>query len=218
MSGLKNYQLIMETLIGVFTIEHGDIKILLVRKTNEPYKGYWMLPGEFLLNDETLEDNVTSVVIDKLGIPNLYVEQSHTFSEVSRNPEQRIVATSYIGLINNITLKLKQQPTDLELGWFSIFQIPKVAYDHDKIIEKLINCFKEKMKNINMIKILFPSDFTLPELQKIYEIVLDKKLDRRNFRKKMISLNYIEDTFDLNEGSQGRPAKLYRFKDDTNTF
>lgn len=218
MSGLKNYQLIMETLIGVFTIEHGDIKILLVRKTNEPYKGYWMLPGEFLLNDETLEDNVTSVVIDKLGIPNLYVEQSHTFSDISRNPEQRIVATSYIGLINNITLKLKQQPTDLELAWFSIFQIPKVAYDHDKIIEKLINCFKEKMKNIDMIKILFPSDFTLPELQKIYEIVLDKKLDRRNFRKKMISLNYIEDTFDLNEGSQGRPAKLYRFKDDTNTF
>lgn len=211
----KDYNLMMETLIGVFTIEKGKIKILLVRKKNEPYKGYWVLPGGMVQNTESLEDNVASVVVDKLGIPNLYIEQCYTFSDTLRNPDNRVIATSYIGLINNITLKLKQQPVDnVEFEWFDINSIPKTAYDHDKIINKLILTFKSKIVNSNILKILFPSDFTLPELQKIYEQVLNVKLDRRNFRKKLMNLGYVEDTGDVNEGSAGRPAKLYRFKEE----
>ena len=211
----KDYYQMIETLIGVFTIEKGKIKILLAHKKTEPYKGYWVLPNSMVKNDESLEDNVTSLVVDKLGIPNLYIEQCYTFSDVSRNPDLRVVATSYIGLINNITLKLRQQPVDdIELEWFDIDSIPKTAYDHEKIINKLITTFKSKIVNSNILKILFPSDFSLPELQKVYENVLNIKLDRRNFRKKMMSLGYIEDTGDVNEGSAGRPAKLYRFKDE----
>ncbi|MBE6149280.1 MAG: NUDIX hydrolase [Firmicutes bacterium] len=215
MSDIKkeNYQLI-ETLIGVFTIEKGKIKILLVKKSKEPYKGYWQLPGSLVNNNETLEDNVSNVVIDKLGIPSLYVEQCYTFGEINRNPDNKVVAVSYIGLINSITLKLRQQITDEELEWFDIDSIPKTAYDHDKIIEKLISNFKSKIVNSNILKILFPSDFTLPELQKIYEQVLNKSLDRRNFRKKLMNLGYIEDTGDVYEGATGRPAKLYRFKEE----
>ena len=211
----KDYYQMIETLIGVFTIEKGKIKILLAHKKTEPYKGYWVLPNNMVKNDESLEDNVTSLVVDKLGIPNLYIEQCYTFSDVLRNPDLRVVATSYIGLINNITLKLRQQPVDdIELEWFDIDSIPKTAYDHEKIINKLITTFKSKIVNSNILKILFPSDFSLPELQKVYENVLNIKLDRRNFRKKMMSLGYIEDTGDVNEGSAGRPAKLYRFKDE----
>lgn len=210
----KDYNLMMETLIGVFTIEKGKIKILLVRKKNEPYKGYWILPGGMVKNTESLEDNVASVVVYKLGIPNLYIEQCYTFSDITRNPDDRVIATSYMGLINNITLKLKQQPTDVEFEWFDINSIPKTAYDHEKIINKLILTFKSKIVNSNTLKILFPSDFTLPELQKIYEQVLNTKLDRRNFRKKLINLGYIVDTGDINEGYTGRPAKLYRFKEE----
>lgn len=217
----KDYNLMIETLIGVFTIEKGKIKILLVRKKNEPYKGYWILPGGMVKNTESLEDNVASVVVYKLGIPNLYIEQCYTFSDIARNLDDRIIATSYMGLINNITLKLKQQPTNIEFEWFDINSIPKTAYDHEKIINKLILTFKSKIVNSNVLKILFPSDFTLPELQKIYEQVLNVKLDRRNFRKKLMNLGYIEDTGDVNEGSAGRPAKLYRFKEEieeTNLF
>ena len=211
----KDYYQMIETLIGVFTIEKGKIKILLAHKKTEPYKGYWVLPNNMVKNDESLEDNVTSLVVDKLGIPNLYIEQCYTFSDVSRSPDVRVIATSYIGLINNITLKLRQQPVDdIELEWFDIDSIPKTAYDHEKIINKLITTFKSKIVNSNILKILFPSDFSLPELQKVYENVLDVKLDRRNFRKKMMSLGYIEDTGDVNEGSAGRPAKLYRFKEE----
>jgi len=217
----KDYYQTIESLIGIFTIEKGKIKILLVKKTKDPYKGYWKLPGSRVRIDETLEDNVTRVVVDKLGIPSLYIEQCYTFSDLNRNPESRVIATSYMGLINNITLKLKQQPTDLECEWFDINAIPKTAFDHDKIINKLITSFKSKIVNSNILKILFPSDFTLPELQKIYEQVLDTNLDRRNFRKKLMNLGYIEDTGDVNEGGTGGPAKLYRFKEEieeTNLF
>ena len=134
----RDYYQMLETLIGIFTIEKGKIKILLEKKNKEPYKGYWMLPGSMVLNTETLEDNITSLVVTKLGIPNLYIEQCYTFSDLSRNKDSRVIATSYIGLINSITLKLKQQPTDLELEWFDIDSIPKLAFDHDKIVSKLI--------------------------------------------------------------------------------
>lgn len=209
----KEYNRLLETLVGIFTIDKGKIKVLLMRKKTDPYKGYWILPGNMLSKNETLEDNVLDVVYDKLGLPNIYLEQCYTFSDLDRN--ERIIATSYIGLIDITTLKFKQQlKEDVELEWFDVDSIPKTCYDHDKIISKLLENFKKKIINSNILKILFPSDFTLPELQKVYEYVLDRKLDRRNFRKKLINLGYIIDTNDVNEGFSGRPAKLYRFNED----
>ena len=211
----RNYNQVLETLIGIFTVDKSSIKILLMHKKSEPYKGYWILPGNTVLNTETLENNVTDVVFDKLGLPSLYIEQCHTFSNLDRDPEDRIIAATFMGLIDNITLYLKKEPrAGVELEWFDINNIPKMGYDHDKIIEKLINHFRGKIVNSNILKLLFPSDFTLPELQHVYEQILGVKFDRRNFRKKLINLGYIEDTGDINEGYTGRPAKLYRFKED----
>ncbi len=216
MSSLKeDYSLMVETLIGVFTVDKGKVKILMMRKKTEPYKGYWILPGEMLNKDETLEDNITDVVCDKLGLPTMYIEQCYTFSNLNRHLDNRVLATSFIGLIDNITLVLKKQERDdIELEWFDIDSIPKTGYDHDKIINKLIEYFKKRIINSNILKILFPSDFTLPELQKVYEQILNVSIDRRNFRKKLINLGYVIDTGDVNEGYMGRPAKLYRFNDE----
>ena len=211
----QQFSQLLETLIGIFTIDKGKIKVLLIRKKNEPYKGYWILPGAMVKNDETIENNITDVVYDKLGISNLYIEQCHTFSNLDRDPQERIIATTFIGLINNITLKFKiEEHDDIELEWFDIDAIPKTGYDHDKIIIKLVDYFKQKIVSSNILKILFPSDFTLPELQRVYEQILSVSLDRRNFRKKLINLGYIVDTGDMNEGYMGRPAKLYRFKEE----
>ncbi|MEG2322358.1 MAG: NUDIX hydrolase [Bacilli bacterium] len=210
----KNYNQLLETLIGVFTVDKGKIKILLMHKENEPYKGYWILPGNIVSNEETLENNVTDVVYDTLGLQNLYVEQCYTFSNLDRDPEDRIVATTFMGLIDSVTLSIRQEQRVAQLEWFDIDSIPKTGYDHDKIIIKLISHFKSKIINSNILKMLFPSDFTLPELQKVYEQILNIKLDRRNFRKKLINLDYIIDTGEINEGYTGRPAKLYRFKED----
>lgn len=211
----RNYNQLLETLIGVFTADKGKIKILLMRKKVDPYKGYWILPGNMVTNDETLENNVSDVAYDKLGLPSLYIEQGYTFSNLDRDPNDRIIATTFIGLIDSTTLKLKQEKReDVELAWFNINEIPKLGYDHDKIIERLITILKSRIVNSNILKILFPSDFTLPELQRIYEEILNIKLDRRNFRKKMLNLGYVVDTGDINEGYTGRPAKLYRFADE----
>lgn len=214
-SNKKDYNQLLETLIGIFTVDKGKIKILLMHKKTEPYKGYWVLPGSLLSNNETLEDNITDVVCDTLGLPTMYIEQCYTFSNLNRDPDNRVVATAFIGLIDNITLVLKKQERDeIELAWFEINSIPKTGYDHDKIINKLVEYLKKRMINSNILKILFPSDFTLPELQRVYEQVLNAEIDRRNFRKKLVNLGYVIDTGDVNEGYMGRPAKLYRFNDE----
>ena len=214
-SNKKDYNQLLETLIVIFTVDKGKIKILLMHKKTEPYKRYWVLPGSLLSNNETLEDNITDVVCDTLGLPTMYIEQCYTFSQVNRYQDSRVLAVSYIGLIDNITLVLKKQHREgIELEWFDINSIPKTAYDHDQIITKLIEYLRKRITNSNILRILFPSDFTLPELQKVYEQILNIKIDRRNFRKKLINLEYVVYTGDVNEGYMGRPAKLYRFNEE----
>lgn len=217
----ENYNY-LETLICIFTIDKGDLKILLMRKKTEPYKGYWILPGNYVRNDETLEDNITDAVYDKTGLLNIYVEQCHTVSTLDRDPDNRIIATTFMGLVDSKSAEImREERPNIETEWFSIDSIPKVGYDHEEIINKIRLALQKKIVNSNVLKSLFPSDFTLPELQRVYEQILGVELDRRNFRKKFISLDLIEDTEEMNLGSSGRPAKLYRFKDnikDRNLF
>ena len=212
---MNKYNIWMETLINIFIIDDAKIKILLMRKKDDPYKGYWILPGERLNNQDTLENNITDVVYDKLGLTSVQIEQNYTFSATDRDPNNRIVATSFIGLTDSKTVELKREERkNIETIWFPIDDLPKLGYDHEFVIVKAIESLKKRITNSNVLKTLFPSDFTLPELQKVFEIVLDSNLDRRNFRKKFLNLDMIEETGDKTEGSSGRPAKLYRFKDD----
>lgn len=211
----RNYNNYLETLISIFTIDKGQLKVLLMRKKNEPYKGYWILPGNTLRCDETLEDNITDAVLDKTGLLSVYIEQCYTFSNIDRDPDARVIATSFIGLVDSKSVEIKREERpEFETAWFSIDELPKLGYDHEIIIKRNIDYLKKKIVNSNVLKSLFPSDFTLPELQRVYEQILGKQLDRRNFRKKFIGLDLIEDTLEKNIGFSGRPAKLYRFKDE----
>ena len=203
----------IETLINIFTVDKGEFKLLLVRKKTEPYKGYWMLPGDNLKKDETAEDSITDAVYEKTGILSLYIEQHHTFSKLDRNPDDRVIAVSFIGLIDSVTFSLKREERDIEMEWFAIDDLPKMAYDHEAITEYAVKYLRKKVVNVNFLRSLFPSDFTLPELQKVYEQILDKKFDRRNFRKKFLTLNLIEDINEKAYSKNGRPPKLYKFKD-----
>ena len=211
----RTYNNYLETLISIFTIDKGDLKVLLLRKKTEPYKGYWILPGNALRNDETLEDNVTDAVLDKTGLLSVYIEQCYTFSNIDRDPDGRVIATSFIGLVDSKSVEIKREERpEYETAWFSVSELPKLGYDHETILARNVEYLKKKIINSNVLKSLFPSDFTLPELQNVYEQILGKKLDRRNFRKKFIGLDLIEDTLEKNTGFNGRPAKLYRFKDE----
>ena len=200
----------VETLLGIFTVDKGKVKILLVHKKDEPYKGYWVLPNK-KLSKNSIEENI-EIQNDDLGLKEVSTFQCHTFN--FKEEKSNVISIAYLGLIDSITLVLKKEERNIELQWFDIDSIPKTGYEHDKVTEKLLEFLKIKIINSNILQILFPSDFTLPELQKIYEQVLNIKLDRRNFRKKMLNLGFIIDTNDVNEGATGRPAKLYRFSEE----
>jgi len=203
----------VEVLTNIFTVEKGKLKILLARKNTEPYKGYWELPNKILSNEETLEETKEKILEETIGTSNIYTEQNYTFSKLDRNPNNRILATSYIGLIDSKTIEIKNKKNENNWEWFTINELPKIAFDHKEVIENATELLKTKLVSANILKKLFPSDFTLPELQEIYENIMNKKLDRRNFRKKFINLGLIEDTGYKSEGRSGRPAKLYRFKE-----
>jgi len=203
----------LEILINIFTVEKGKMKILLTRKKTEPYKGYWVLPNIILKNDETFEEVTEKILEETIGTKEIYTEQNYTFSKVDRNPNERVIATSYIGLIDCKTKEIKTKSDNKEQEWFTIKEIPKMAYDHKEVIEKATELLKTKLASPDILKNFFPSDFTLPELQNICESIMNTKLDRRNFRKKFINLGIIEDTGDKSKGGSGRPAKLYKFKE-----
>lgn len=205
----------VESLISVFTIEHGKVKILLFRRKNDPYKGYWYLPGDMVKTGETLEDTISDVVYDQIGLTSLYIEQSHIFSKCLRDNDETVMSVSYIGLIDSKSAEIKREERiDYESKWFLIDNLPKLAFNHEKIINNAIESLQNKIINTNIIKKLFPGDFTLPEIQCVYEQLLGKKMDRRNFRKKFISLGIVKPTGNKSEGGLGRPAMLYIFKDE----
>ena len=215
--GLRNKEYInyIEPLINIFTVEQGQIKILLFRKKIEPYKGYWVLPGDIAKNNVTIEDTISDVVYDVAGFKTLYIEQCHTFSKCDRGNDEFVVVVSYMGLIDSKSAELqREERPDYESAWFRIDELPKLAYDHEVIINSAIELLSKKIVSINVLKTLFPSDFSLPELQCVYEQLLGKKLDRRNFRKKFVNLGLVVPTGDKSEGGNGRPANLYRFKDE----
>ena len=214
--------ILLETRINIFAVDGGNLKILLQKKLREPYKGYWELPGMFLKKDETLEDNINDLLLETIGTKDIYVEQNYTFSSIDRFPNERVLATSYIGLIDIRKVTQKKESSEKELiEWFDIKELPKIAFDHKEIIDKAREKLKSKLTNTTVLKKLFPSEFTLPELQNTFESIMNIKLDRRNFRKKFITLGLIEETGYNNIGGSGRPAKLYRFKEnikETNLF
>lgn len=205
---------VLEVLANIFTIENGEFKILLVRKKREPYKGYWILPGGIVTKDKILEETIEDNVTNQAGLSNLVYEQCSVFSELDRVPNKRVVGVSLISIVDEIKVKLHQEKTSYEISWFSIDKLPKIGYDHSRVIDSAIAQLKGKLNQSRTLQQIFPSDFTLPEIQKVYEQILTKELDRRNFRKKFLKLDLIEETGDKAPSVTGRPAKLYRFKQD----
>lgn len=208
----------IEVLVNLFTISKGKLNVLLFRKEEDPFKGYWMLPSNLLMVSETIEECAKYTIDEMAGLNDVYLKQCNVFSKIDRLPNDRIVANSLIGLIDNQTLLLKKVKRNYDSAWFPINELPKMVYDHGDILKDTIGYLRKELTNVELLKKLFPSDFTMPELQAVFEEILGKELDRRNFRKKIINLDILEDTGDKNNIKNGRPAKLYRFKDVENNI
>lgn len=204
----------IEVVPTILTVIDGMSKILLVRNKKEPYKGYWMLPSKMIRKDVTITDTLEECITEQTGLPMMHVKQGDVFGSMDRKVDRRVIGISYLGLIDSVQVELKQQPYSIEdMNWFSIDKLPKLAFDHEEIIQNNLEMLKGLLDDISTLKYLFPSDFTLPEIQRSFEMILGRELDRRNFRKRFIQHDLIEDTGDKTEGKSGRPARLYRFKE-----
>lgn len=196
----------------IFTIENNILKVLLVRRANKPFEGEWAIPGGFVQSNESLEDAAKRILVDKAGVFDAYLEQLYTFGNPKRDPRGRIVTVSYFSLIPWENLKSPASDRVTENSWFEVSKVPKLAFDHNEILNYAIKRLQIKAGYSNIVYGLLPEQFRLSDLQKIYEIVLDKKLDKRNFRKKMVSLGFLKATGKKEVDGAHRPAMLYQFK------
>lgn len=204
----------IHVITAIFTVELGVTKVLLVKRKNEPYKGDWILTGGALYNNEDLEDGARREIFEKTGIKNIEIEQFKAFGKVNRSPVMRMVAVAYIGVIDSNRVKIIRETTNTSnADWFPIDKIPGLGFDHEEILKEALTYLQSKIISTDILKSLFPHEFTIPEIQKTYEAILNKKFDRRNFRKKLLSLDLIEDTNRTGKFEGKKPAKLYRFKD-----
>ncbi|MBU2590079.1 MAG: NUDIX hydrolase [Nanoarchaeota archaeon] len=196
--------------IILFTITGETLKVLLVKRRIEPFRNMWALPGGFVGMNETLDQAARRELQEETGVKEHYLEQLYTFGNPERDPRGRVITVSYFALINSKDLKLKADTDVIEAKWFPINQLPELAFDHKNILDYALERLRYKLEYTTVAFQLLPQKFTLTELQKTYEIIFNKSLDKRNFRKKILSLGLIEETQETTKGAH-RPAKLYSF-------
>ena len=198
---------------SIFTVEEGILKVLLIRRNNEPYKDKWALVGGALYNNEIVEDGVLREINEKTGIKDIDLFFSSLVSDVNRSPIMRMLALTYVGLVDYKKLTLvKETLKTNDCDWFNISNIPDLAYDHNKIFNQSLEKLKELIETTDILKSLFSKEFTIPEIQNVYETILGKELDRRNFRKKLLQGNLIIETNNYKNYKGNKPAKLYKFR------
>lgn len=194
----------------IFQVNNNTLEVLLLKRPNEPFKGEWALPGGYNAKGETTTDALERVVFQKTGVKIKddlrYIEQLYTFDTINRDPRGHAVSVAYMGCGRNITYN-----EDLEVAFFDVNKIPKLAYDHANIIKYAKERLIAKMTYTNSAFAFLDRRFTLTQLQTVYEIVFGREFDKRNFRKKFLSLNLIHETNELWRDGAHRPAKLYEF-------
>jgi 8-oxo-dGTP diphosphatase len=202
----------------VFSVNEDQLKVMLAKRAEVPYLGYWSLPGGFLLTGESLEAAAFRVLKEKTGVQDVYLEQLYTFGNPDRDPRTRVITVAYFALIPWSNLGQPESKKISDLKWSAISQIPKLAFDHNEILNCAIQRLRAKVTYSNIVYGLMPEQFRLSELQRMYEIILDDKLDKRNFRKRMLASGLLQETGKKDLHGAHRPAKLYQFKKMAITF
>lgn len=200
--------------VVIFALVGDDLQVLLVKRQEAPFKGMWAVPGSFVQMSESLEDAATRALRDETGVQDVYMEQLFTFGEPDRDPRTRVITIAYFALVPYADVELEDVANTAVTGWYSVFSLPKLAFDHTNILEYALQRLRYKLEYTSVGFQLLPDEFTLTELQKAYEIILKEQLDKRNFRRKILSAEILEETGNKKQDGEGRPAKLYRYRDD----
>ena len=198
--------------VVIFTIRDRKLKILLIRRAGDPYRGAWALPGGFVEPDEGLDQAAARELEEETGVTGVSLEQLYTFGEPKRDPRERVITVAYYALIPSDRLRLKAADDAEAVGWFAMDDLPALAFDHADIVAMAHQRLVAKLDYSTIAFAFMPERFTLTELQEVYEIIRQETVDKRNFRKWALALKEIQETKDKRRVGIHRPAKLYRLK------
>lgn len=196
--------------VVIFTIDADELKALLVEVKRGPFAGRWAFPGGLVPVGESPETTATRALLDQTGIHDLYLEQLRTFGDPTRDPHAHVVSVAYFALVASKGEVEAGNPKYARMAWFPVRTLPSLAYDHNAIAQHALTRLQAKLEYTNIVYSLLPREFTLGELQGIYEIILGRPLDRRNFRKKILAAGLLKPLRRQRRGRH-RPAQLYAF-------
>jgi 8-oxo-dGTP diphosphatase len=195
----------------VFGFDEGELKVLLIERGLEPFKGRWALPGGFVRVDETLDEAARRELVEETGLKNVFLEQLYTFGAVERDPRERVVSIAYYALVKLSNHRAKAATDAANAQWFPVSKLPKLAFDHPEILRTALARLQGKVRYQPIGFELLPEKFTLSHLQHLYEAVLETELDKRNFRKKVLSFGLLVPLEETQMVGRHRPAQLFRF-------
>jgi 8-oxo-dGTP diphosphatase len=195
----------------VFGLDEQELKVMLIQRGLPPFEGKWALPGGFVRLDETLDEAARRELQEETGLSKIFLEQLYTFSEVDRDPRERVVSVAYYALVNLRDHQVHAATDARDAAWFGVHDVPSLAFDHAEILRLALERLRGKLRYQPVGFELLPKKFTLSELQHLYELVLERTLDKRNFRKRVLAMDLLEETDEVQQDVAHRAARLYRF-------
>jgi 8-oxo-dGTP diphosphatase len=195
----------------VFGFEQSVLEILLIKRAGNPHKGNWALPGGFIKKEEFVEDAAKRILKVTTGISNIYLEEVAVFDQIDRFPLWRVFTIGHFALISPEHYKLTTGIDSTDVKWFEVSKLPELHFDHKHIIEVALRKLRSSVRYKPIGFELLPEKFTLPQLQTLYEVILGKKLDKRNFRKKIMKMDLLKRLKEKDQNNIRRAAYLYKF-------
>ena len=203
----KTHEITVDTVI--LTIKNNDLQALLIRRDREPFKDKWAIPGGYVRMSENLEQAAVRVLKEKTDVDNVYLEQLYTFGDPLRHPDSRVITCVYFALVRYEDVKVVASD---DVAWYPIDDLPPLAFDHKEIIDYTRARVRLSLKTCPVAYQLLKEKFTLTEMQRVYELIMGKKLDKRNFRKKVLGTEGLITLDEFTKASSKRPARLYQYK------
>jgi 8-oxo-dGTP diphosphatase len=197
--------------IVVFAFDAEVLRVMLIQRDLPPFEGKWALPGGFVKLEETLDEAAARELQEETGLRDIYLEQLYTFGELKRDPRERVITIAYYALVNVLGHQIEATTDARQAAWFPVDELPTLAFDHQQILKMALDRLRGKLRYQPIGFELLAERFTLRQLQQLYETVLGRQLDKRNFRKKVLSMGILAETDEIEQDVSHRAAKLFRF-------
>lgn len=195
----------------IFGLDEEELKVLLIERGCEPFEGRWAIPGGFVRPGESVDAAAQRELEEETGVSKVFLEQLYTFGSPERDPREHVVSVAYYALVNINQHNLHASTDARAAAWFSVHDIPELAFDHNEILDMAITRLKGKVRYQPIGFELMPKKFSLTQLQKMYEQILERPLDKRNFRKKLLGMEILKDLDEIEQDVAHRAARLYAF-------